>query len=79
MAHYYLHLHENGSVLEDPDGRDFVSLDAAINLAVLSARDVMAGDLLTGKLCLSHSISIVNIAHTEVARVKFRDAVVLTE
>lgn len=78
MNRYFLHLHECGTVLEDLEGRECASLEEATTLAIENARDVMVGELRSGKLCLGCFISITNVAKEEVGRIRFRDAVMLT-
>jgi len=78
MNRYYLHLHECGTVLEDLEGYECASLQEATGLAIVNARDVMMGELRSGRLCLSCFISIKNGAAEEVGRVNFRDAVLVT-
>jgi hypothetical protein len=78
MDRYYLHLHECGTVLEDLEGRECASLQEVTDLAIENARDVMMGELRSGRLCLGCFISITNSAREEVGRVNFRDAVAIT-
>lgn len=78
MARFYLDLHECGSVLQDADGIDAESLDAARALALTSARDVMCGEISQGSLCLSCFIEICDDSHAMLERVMFRDAVAIS-
>lgn len=79
MDRYSSYLHECDRVLEDIEGLECSSLQAAQELAVTSARDIMAGDLLAGgRLSLGDHISILDGSSTEVGRVYFRDAVIVT-
>nr|WP_106512211.1 hypothetical protein [Sphingomonas deserti] len=77
MNRYFLHLHECGTVVEDAEGLECASLAEARQLAVASARDVMIGELREGRLCLDCHIVITDGSATELARVPFRDAVVV--
>ncbi|QAY77582.1 hypothetical protein [Sphingosinicella sp. BN140058] len=77
MNRYFLHLHECGTVIEDAEGVEYASLAEAREFAVASARDVMAGEVLEGRLCLDCHIVITDDGATELARVNFRDALVV--
>lgn len=75
MARYFFNLHENGDVVRDEEGRDLPSVDAAIAVAKAEARQLMAHDVLAGKLCLDCQIDIVNEQGERITRVPFREAV----
>ena len=79
MARYFLHLHEPKIVLTDVEGCECASVEEAIQLATASARDVMIGEIREGRLCLACYISIADSAQAEVGRVRFRDAVTVSE
>ena len=49
MPHFYLHLRDGDTLLKDPDGRDFGSLDEARIEAILSARELMSARVLAGR------------------------------
>lgn len=76
MARHYFHLHESETVVEDFEGQECSSLKDAIQIATRAARDVMIGEIRAGRLSLDWFISI-SAAGSEVARVRFRDAVSL--
>lgn len=78
MPQFFLHLHECGKISEDREGSDCSDLEEAVALATTSARDVMAWELRSGKLCLGCHIAIGDEAGAEVARVRFRDVVAIT-
>jgi hypothetical protein len=71
MAHYHLHLHECGTVLEDVEGREYSSLDEV-------KMRVMMGEMREGRLCLGCYIVIADEDAQEVGRIRFSDAVVVT-
>jgi hypothetical protein len=79
MPRYFLHLHECGTVTEDLEGQECASLEEAVRVATASARDVMAGELLAGRLCLGCHISITGSSADELGRVNFDDAVTVTQ
>lgn len=77
MARFYYHLHECGTVCEDPEGVEQTA-DQVRATALEAARDVMCGEMRRGKLCLSCSIIVENDTKQEVVRVPFREAVAIT-
>lgn len=78
MPRYFFNLHECGTVLDDPDGQDHADLTAAHAAATTAARAVMSDEVSHGRLCLSCHIAVEDEQHHEVARVNFRDVVVVT-
>lgn len=65
-------------MLQDTDGMDAEHLDAARDMALTAARDVMCGEISRGSLSLSSCIEIRDESHTIVGRVLFRDAVTIS-
>ena len=61
-------------VLEDPDGQDFLDLDAAITEAAASARDLVAYSLMQNQDVSGRSFLIRDENEQTVATVPFRDA-----
>jgi hypothetical protein len=49
MPYFYLHLRDGDTLLRDPDGREFRSLDEARTEAILSARELMSAKVLAGR------------------------------
>ena len=78
MPRFYMHLHECGTTVVDPEGQDHASLDAAIRLAEKTARGIMSAEMMEGRLCLSCRIVIVGEAGEEVASVPFRQALIVS-
>jgi len=74
MARYYMNLHECGVVTEDLEGVDLPDPSAAAANAMTAARDVMAGEVKGGALCLSCKIVVLDENGRQVAEVSFRDA-----
>ena len=60
MTRYFFHFHECGSVTTDEEGGEFEDDAAALSHAMICARDVMAGEVLSGSLCLNCHIEIVH-------------------
>lgn len=42
MTKYFFHIHRDGTMIKDPDGEEFASLDAALAEAVEAARELVA-------------------------------------
>lgn len=60
MTKYFFHLHECGIVTSDEEGFEVLDDTAALSHAKNCARDVMAGEVLSGSLCLRCHIEIVH-------------------
>lgn len=75
MTRYYFHLNECGRYTADEEGRECPSYEAAVEMALEAARDVMAGELKAGKICIDCHIAITGGGEEELGRVNFRDAV----
>jgi hypothetical protein len=50
MPRFYLHLRDHSDELLDPDGCEFIDLDAVRRAVVASARDVLANEIKSGGL-----------------------------
>jgi hypothetical protein len=59
VGRFFFHLHDCGTFIPDPEGRNFSSLDDAIERAKLEARDLLAAEVAEGKLCLGCRIEVV--------------------
>jgi hypothetical protein len=57
---YFFHLHEDGSVLEDEEGRDLADDVAARLHAIRNARDVLVSAVMEGRLPLKDTIVVTN-------------------
>lgn len=73
MARFFFNLSECGSLTPDPDGRECEDADAAFDVAVREARELMAAEVKRGKLCLGCHIEVTDASHDTVAVVRFRD------
>jgi hypothetical protein len=78
MTRFYFDLHECGETLVDEEGIDCTDLAGARNCALRAARDVMAGEIHDGRLCLSCHIEVRDDRGVAVATVMFRDAVAVS-
>ena len=74
MQHFFLDVLTGSQVLEDPDGQDFLDLDAAITEAAASARDLVAYSLMQNQDVSGRSFLIRDENEQTVATVPFRDA-----
>jgi hypothetical protein len=74
MQHYFLDVLTGSQVLEDPDGQDFLDLDAAVTEAAASARDLVAYGLMQNQDVSGRSFLIRDENEQTVATVPFRDA-----
>ena len=49
MSHLYFHIREGNELIEDLEGAEYTSLGQAHNVAVKSAREIMAARIIAGK------------------------------
>ncbi len=76
MARFYLDLHNNAGMLKDREGQAFPDLDAAVDHARQSIREIVASDIVEGRIIdLSHSIAIHEASKAPAANVRFVDVV----
>ena len=75
MARYYFHLRDGRDILLDPEGVDLDGLEAARAKALLSARSILAAEILEGKVPLYLRIDVENGAGAIVHRLPFAEAV----
>lgn len=59
MPNYLFHLHDCGKLIPDEEGREFTTLDKAVEQARLDARELLAAEVKEGKLCLGCHIEVV--------------------
>ena len=78
MPQYFLNLNECGSHTIDNEGLELANVEAAVSTAVSAARDIMASEVLAGRLCLGCRIEVTEAAGVILATVPFRDAVQVT-
>ena len=58
MARYFMHLRDGTEQILDPEGQDFPSVEAVRKAALVSARDLMTGDIREGVLDLRFRIDV---------------------
>lgn len=73
MARYFLHLKDSIDQLLDPDGMD-MSSEAVPGVALMQARDCIAGDVKAGRLDLHYRIEVFNESGELVHALPFTDA-----
>jgi hypothetical protein len=78
VAHYYFHLDQCGSVTSDLEGLELPDLGVARATAIAAARDIMAGELVTGSLCLACWIDIADAEGKVLLAVPFKEAIQVT-
>ena len=78
MARYFFDLHECGTTFPDGEGVDCSDIATARDLAIRSARGLMASEIQGGRLCLSCHIEVRDDQGVAVATVTFKDAVVIS-
>src|SRR4051812_39394960 len=74
MRHFFLDVLSGSSVLQDPEGQNFLDLNAAITEAHASARDLVAYGIIQNQDVSGHSFVIRDETEQTVATVPFRDA-----
>ena len=74
MQLFFLDVLNGSQVLEDPDGQDFLDLNAAITEAAASARDLVAYGITQNQDVSARSFLIRDDNEQTVATVPFRDA-----
>lgn len=75
MQRYYVHLIEDGQRFLDDDGFLASGLGGARQMATAGAREIMAAEILEGKLCLSTSMEILDEKGAVLDHTQFRDLV----
>jgi hypothetical protein len=75
MPHLYLHLRDGETLLKDPDGREFRSLDEARADAILSARELMSAKVLAGRKPNNSRFEISDYNDNVVLVVWFEEAI----
>jgi hypothetical protein len=75
MTRYFFHLHEDGDVTRDEEGREYTSIDAARSAAMRDARSIIAADVERGRLDLSGRIEVHDGQGQVVLIVTFEEAV----
>ncbi len=77
MKCYYFHLNGSGKIDIDDNGLELIGLEAALEMGVTAARDIMSDDVRQGRLCLDLYF-VIEESGAEVARVHFKEVLEIT-
>ena len=75
MARYYMHLRDGTEQILDPEGMDYPSVDALRKAVLISARDLMTGDIREGVLDFRFRIDAEDESGVIVYSMPFKHAV----
>jgi hypothetical protein len=75
MTHYFFHICSRTERIEDREGADFDTLEAALAEARLAAREILAEDLRKGQVDETRLFEIVDEQGRLVAHLPFQDAI----
>lgn len=75
MPLYFFNLRDRGELIEDEEGSELPDVTAAEQVAIHSARDLMAADIRRGRLFLDNAIVITDEAGGIVSTITFREAI----
>lgn len=64
MTRFYFHLHNGDGLSEDREGSDHEDLDAAIKVATVGLREVMAEEVKTGSIFTSSYMIFATMTNT---------------
>ncbi|MCJ8156617.1 DUF6894 family protein [Sphingomonas sp. LaA6.9] len=73
MLKYFFHLH-NHLESRDREGKFLPDLNAAREVAISAARDIMSNNIKDGELCLSHRIEVEDASGRKVLVLRFGEA-----
>ena len=74
MARYYFHAHDHSGFVRDQEGQDLPGPDAARDMALRSAREIMGEDVRQGCLDLRGRIDVTDGEGRMVLTLSFLDA-----
>jgi hypothetical protein len=77
MAHYYFHVF-NDEVCLDEEGQELPGIEAATEVALEAARELVCESVHHGHLNLDHHIDVMNEDGSKAITVTFRDAFTIT-
>jgi hypothetical protein len=75
MPRYYFHIRSDDDTARDDEGTDLPDLDAARELALATARELLGNAIKEGKDVVPKTIMIADAFGREVASVSMRDVV----
>jgi hypothetical protein len=77
MSTYYFHLRDSIDHILDPEGIQCPSLEDVRVKALKCARDLIAGDAITGAIDLTYRIDVEDADGAVVHTIRFEDAVTI--
>ena len=74
MARYYMHLRDGTEQILDPEGLEFVSLEAMRKATLIAARDLMTGDIREGVIDFRFRIDVETVTGEIIYSLPFKHA-----
>lgn len=74
MPTFFLHIHEHGCLIEDPEGVDLINIDAAVVEAISGMRSIIAQKFMNEELVTLRAIEISNLDGQVLRTVPLREA-----
>ena len=75
MARYFMHLRDGTEQILDPEGLEFATMEAVRKAVLVSARDLMTGDVREGVIDLRFRIDVEDEGGEIVYTLPFKHAV----
>ena len=75
MARYFMHLRDGTEQILDPEGLEFPTIEALRKAVLVSARDLMTGDVREGVIDLRFRIDVEDEAGEIIYSLPFKNAV----
>jgi hypothetical protein len=75
---FYLHVRNGIGFVEDVEGHELADAAAAREVAIRSARDLMASEIRDGEMNLSSFIEVEDADHRHLFKLSFAEAVKIT-
>ncbi len=75
MARYFMHLRDGTEQILDPEGLEFTTIEAVRKAVLVSARDLMTGDIREGVIDLRFRIDVEDEGGDIVYTLPFKHAV----
>lgn len=75
MARYFMHLRDGTEQILDPEGLEFATMEAVRKAVLVSARDLMTGDVREGVIDFRFRIDVENESGEIVYTLPFKHAI----
>lgn len=79
MPRYFFCLHDRDMLTPDDEGTELPNLEEAYSFAIRAAREVMAHDVLSGRLHLCGYVCVHNFENQRTLKVSFGEALQLCD